>query len=1211
MYVTKKHYCWTLRRGYLALFIGLLLNCVCSAQSVNTNSGKDFWFGYTETEDLTSASYVVYINSLKTTNGTLTIPGYAYTVNFTATPTTTVRLVLPSADVMVTTFTGPVNQAVHVVADSNISVFASIEYSERSDNSCILPVTSLGNDYYIMDFSLCQSFSEFLIVAQDCKDSVEITPSQNITVGGPHPAYVPYTEVLQPGQELLVQANGDLTGSRIRSLNHSETGVIAAANWNCMYCSGTANPFYEELFPTSNWGENFVFLPTAQAQDQCRVLSETNGTVVTFHTNSGNNVQTLNAGQYYDTTVNYSAPVYISATNPISVGRFLRTGSCNNYYVTNPTGKGDPSEVIVDANEQMYLDTIAFYVSRAPDIDSTYIQIVTRTSDKNSVFLDNVNIGAFFSTLIPNPTYSYCSLTILPGAHNLTTTGQGFVAYTCGLGYEDAMAADAGVYLDQLLINVTATPPSSCSAADGSATANVTGISPFVYLWSNGQTTQTATGLSAGIYTVTVSDSECVPHKASATIIISGKTGYTATVTDTNPSCKSVFGKSTVYPVGGTSPYTYNWNNGETTQTATGLSAGSYTCTVTDNSGCVYFVTTKIQNYIPPGIGVAPYNDSVCGVSSQPLHAYGLNTGIYNWAPNSGLSCYTCPNPTATPTATTTYTITGSDSNGCSASAAVTIVILGTPNPVITGKDSICSGSSDTLIASGGVTYLWSNGATTDTIIGSPLTDRTFTLTAYNGYCPPHDTTFTIHVITTITAAISKSKDSVCLGDSVQLTASGSGKYKWSNGKTSSSIWVKPPATTTYTLYASLGNCADSATATVRIIPLTTASFSASKDSICPNDTVVLTAIGAGGKVSYKWSNGATTSAIKVSDTASTTYSVTVYGVCDSVKNAITVTVVPLPKPVITGTPWKCAGNTDTLFVSGGSKYKWSNGSTSTSYITGPINADSSITVTSVNSLGCSKDTTFIISLRTATAIISPPAVTCSGSEIRLQVSPTGVGPFTYLWTPGGATTDTMTVNPTSTTIYTVTVFNGCLTTKVTTVIPDFPTLTGCCDKTILLGDDTIIYAVGKTTTPYLWQPSVVCLDPPLCDSVKVSPTVTTTYTITMTDSLGCQIEKVVTITVEAPCFDLRVPNVFTPNYPGPNGLNNVFYIKTENMTAWSIVIYDRWGKEMFKSSSPNVYWAGLTEGGAQASDGVYYYIISGTCNNKTYKQQGFLQLIR
>jgi gliding motility-associated-like protein len=110
---------------------------------------------------------------------------------------------------------------------------------------------------------------------------------------------------------------------------------------------------------------------------------------------------------------------------------------------------------------------------------------------------------------------------------------------------------------------------------------------------------------------------------------------------------------------------------------------------------------------------------------------------------------------------------------------------------------------------------------------------------------------------------------------------------------------------------------------------------------------------------------------------------------------------------------------------------------------------------------------------------------------------------------------------------------------------------------------------------------------------------------------LGCQTETVITIIVEEPCTNFTVPNVFTPNNAGPYGENNVFYIKTEYLSAWSIVIFDRWGKEIYKSSNPQQYWDGKTEGGGEAPSGVYYYIINATCQGTTYKKDGFVQLIR
>jgi|GEM_PF-1633960 len=1118
-----------MRKGlyYLILTSILLLNGVCFGQSVNTNAGTNFWFGFTETTDGVSADYVVYITTLKPTTGTVSIPGFAWSTNFTATPGITTRIVVPSADVVVSSFSGPVNQAVNVVSNSNVSVFAAIEFSERTDNTCIYPVSSLGNQYYIMDYSLCQSFSNFMIIAQGCKDSVQIIPSQNITVGGNHPANVPYTEVLQPGQVLLVQSNSDLTGSMVRSLNHAETGVIAGANWNCVFCSGTANPFYEELTPINTWGQNYVFVPTPQAQDQCRVLSEQNGTIVTFSTGGGPNTVTLNAGQYYDTTVNYASPVFINGTSPIEVGRFLRTGGCNNYYINNPTGKGDPSQINMESNEQMLLDTISFYFSRTPDIDSSYVQVVTRTADRNTVFLDNANIGAYFNVLGPNPTYAYAALTLLPGAHTLTTTGHGFVAYMCGLGFEDACAATDGIYLKEINIATVHTNPSSCGASDGSATANATGIPPFKYLWSNGQTNQTATGLSAGIYTVTVSDSDCVQHKDTAMVSISGRNGYSATVTDTNPNCNNPKGKSTVNPVGGTPPYTYSWNNGQTNQTATGLSAGSYTCTITDNTGCKYFITTTIAAYTAPAIGISPYTDSLCGAGSVPLHVYGLNTNVYNWSPNGSLSCNPCATPTATPTVTTTYTISGVDSSGCAASATLTITILNVPKPIVSGRDSICLGSKDTLSVTGGVTYSWSNGATTSSIIVNPAITKTYTVTAANGYCASHDTTFTIHVVSPPAVSISASKDTVCAGDSTLLSSTGGGTYKWlvAGNPNTSSIWVKPGSNTTYSVVIKNVCGLDTLSKAIftHALPIVTKS---NDTTICFGQGVTLSASGGN---SYTWSPGGTGSSINVVPSTTTTYTVKVSnGTCAS-SASVTVTVIPKVVIGLTHPFTLCVGDSTPLSATGGGTYKWST----------------------------------------------------------------------------GATTSSIMVKPTKNTTYTVVVSNGCPDSATTTVTIDVPTLAACCDTTIFRGNSTTINAAGQTN--YSWSPSsgLSCDN---CPNPVASPTVTTTYTVTSNDPNGCPVERTITIYVETPCADFNVPDVFTPNN---DGINDDFVINILNPSAYSINIYDRWGKEVYTSTDATVYWNGrILKTQYLVPDGVYYYVIKASCQSNNYIKKGFVQVL-
>ncbi len=644
-------------------------------------------------------------------------------------------------------------------------------------------------------------------------------------------------------------------------------------------------------------------------------------------------------------------------------------------------------------------------------------------------------------------------------------------------------------------------------------------------------------------------------------------------------------------------------------------------------NGCgVDTVLTIVVDTIPKGSFSAS-----SGCTNTPVTFTNLSSGgqIYSWNfgdPSSNpYDTSSAMNPVHTFTAAGTYTVTliVGNKGQCKDTVKATFVFTAPPKPIITGLDTICPGTEDTLRVTGGTTYVWTiNGSTNNWIAGKPTTTTTYVVRAYNGSCE-HDTSFTVNVVPTPAALIKASKDSVCAGDTLTLQASGATSYTWEpGGSTSKSITVTLSTIKTYTLEGHGGKCLALDSIKLTLIKPITAKATQSTDSICPGSSVVLsTAVSGSVATGYLWSNGATTSSITVSPTTTTTYTATVEGKCNNVNNILTVTVVPPPVPTIKGTLWKCSGVKDTLKVTSSTNpttYVWSNGKTTTTYITGPIFADSNVYVVAKNALGCSDTTYFHITLRHPPAITYiPPAIACAGSNVLLTAKASGVGPFTYQWLPGNQTTDTISVSPLTKTSYTVIVSNGCKSTKATLVTPDNPNVKPSPDKTIIIGDDTVIWAYGKGIVSYNWQDTngITCRNPPLCDSISVSPTVTTTYTVYATDTMGCVEARVITVFVEVPCFDIIVPNVITPNYAGPGGTNggynNEFYIQTKYMDGWSVTIYDRWGKEMFKSTDPNKFWNCTTESGAEASDGVYYYIITGSCQQRTYKKQGFVQVIR
>ena len=148
---------------------------------------------------------------------------------------------------------------------------------------------------------------------------------------------------------------------------------------------------------------------------------------------------------------------------------------------------------------------------------------------------------------------------------------------------------DVGVIVNPLPVpNASATDETGNNFNDGTVTCSPGGVAPYTYSWSNGGNTQNITGLAPGSYTVTVTDANGCTAEATVSIAKFGCQNLSVNISQTNVSCNGECdGTLSVTDItNGTSPFTYAWNNGQTTQTVTGLCAEDYTVTVTDANNC-------------------------------------------------------------------------------------------------------------------------------------------------------------------------------------------------------------------------------------------------------------------------------------------------------------------------------------------------------------------------------------------------------------------------------------------------------------------------------------------------------------------------------------------------------------------------------------------------------------------------------------------------
>jgi len=489
---------------------------------------------------------------------------------------------------------------------------------------------------------------------------------------------------------------------------------------------------------------------------------------------------------------------------------------------------------------------------------------------------------------------------------------------------------------------------------------------------------------------------------------------------------------------------------------------------------------------------------------------------------------------------------------------------------------TICSGTNTLLSANGSSLYKWSPasglsstvttsssvpGGTTQTI-ASPLVTTTYTVT--EAICGQY-TSVTVNVLPSPTINTS-GNTTICSGSTTNVSAFGGSviSYLWNTGATTDNINVSPASTAIYNVSAGNGLC--SANGSVRVsVPVI--NISSHNATVCSGSSASLSASGGD---SYLWSTGSTAPSITVHPSSVSSYSLTgTVGIC-SVSASYTVAVYPLPVISIGGNTSICGGSNSTLSASGGTKYLWSTGATVNNISINPT-GNTSYTVIVTSALGCTDSSSVMVTLLPVIALANSQTI-CSGSTAQLSAT----GGSIYLWNTG-ATNNFITVNPTSTTNYTVTVSDGNCNNSAGTivVVNPLPNATACCNATVISGQ-AVSLAVNpaNTNNNYSWTPDTELTSNTIYNPMA-NPTKTTEYYVTLTDSNGCQKKDSVWVIVNIICKDIFVPDGFSPN---GDLINDVLYIKTENnncIQSMVFNIFDRWGNKVFSSIDPAVGWNG------------------------------------
>jgi gliding motility-associated-like protein len=743
---------------------------------------------------------------------------------------------------------------------------------------------------------------------------------------------------------------------------------------------------------------------------------------------------------------------------------------------------------------------------------------------------------------------------------------------------------------DQVIITVNALPIVNAGAdlvVCPSQTATLTATGASTYTWSpTVQNGVAFTPATSGTYTVTgTSSAGCI---GTDQVLVTLGTNPTIVANDVT-ACSN---GTVILTASGAS--TYSWSPATNLSSATGASvtftAGTtttYTVSGTSASGCVGTDQATVTVSASPAVNAG--NDvSICAGQSTVLTATGATS--YQWtglAAGNGIS--------VSPTVTTTYTVSATGVNGCISTDQVVVTVNALP--VVNGGPDInaCPNTPITLTATGANTYSW-NPSIQNGVPFTPIVTMNYLVTGTSAQgCIGTD-----FVLVTMLPAftINTPAVSVCQNLTANLVATGGVSYTWSpatnlSATTGSTVTFTPGTNTNYTVVGTnAAGCTATSTlvVTVKALPLINAGFDA---TICSGQNAILSATGGN---SYQWTGLAAGNPITVTPTATTTYTVTGTG-ANGCTNTDQILVTVNALPVVNGGPdiTACPNSQVTLTATGANTYSWNpniqNGVAFTPTTT------MNYLVTGTSAQGCTATDFVLVTLLPSFTISTPAVSVCQNLTANLVAT----GALTYTWSPAtnlSATTGgTVLFTPGTNTNYTVTGTNaaGCTATSslIVTVKP-LPLVNAGFDATICAGQSTVLSATGANG--YQWT-GLAAGNP-----ITVTPSATTTYTVTGTGANLCTNTDQIVVTVNP----LPVVNGGTDVTVCP--LSQVTLTATgANSYSWNPIVQN--GVAFTPTTTTNFQVTGTSNLGCTATDLVLVTVLPAptlstpnvaTCQNGT-----------
>ncbi len=791
------------------------------------------------------------------------------------------------------------------------------------------------------------------------------------------------------------------------------------------------------------------------------------------------------------------------------------------------------------------------YTCTVTDANScTSVQLITisqpaalaaTTSDTDVDCFGNTNGAA--SVTVSGGTTGYTYSWSPSGGTSTTASNLSAGSYTCVITDANACTLSKNFTISQpsvLAANTSVTNVACNNGTNGTAVLTPSGgTGTLTYSWTPSvSSTSSASGLGAGSYSCVITDANgCTVTK---NMTVTQPAAFNVNATSTNNLCNGQsMGSTSVSVSGSTSPYTYSWSNGGSTNSTSGLTAGTYTCTITDANSCV---ATEVITITQPTVLSATTTSSnvSCNSGSNAAATVNVSGGTagytYSWAPSGGTGA------TASGLVAGSYTCNVTDANGCTTSQNFTLtepaVLAATSASNDVNCNSAATGSAS-VSPSGGTasyTYAWApSGGTAATATGLTAGNYSCMITDANSCVVTELVTISEPTAMAVTQSSTNVACNTGTNGSASVTVSGgNGPYTflWSNGGTTDA--ENNLVAGNYICTITDANGCDVQSLFIITAPNTIASTVSITNPICfgGEGSATVNSTGGTGTLSYSWSTGGN-GPVETNLYAGTYSVITTDGNGCTSQELVVITAPAQIQNSISYTMPMCNGGTGDVTVtpSGGTgafTYSWTNGNT-TATQTGLVAGGYDVVVTDAN--GCTKFTTVTMT--------QPAAITLSttmqdplcngGVGTATVVANGGTAGYTYSWITGG-TTDTEGNLVAGTYQVVVTDQNGCTSTTNAVVVEPTVISTSSTTTNELTGNDGTIDLTVTGGTPgytFAWNNGAATED--------LSGLAAGDYTVLVTDANGCTFSITITVSSSVGLFDPIAGGQIISVYPNPS----------------------------------------------------------------------------